>query len=291
MTRSWPVCATTVRSRRKYVSETEQRPLERETAASVEEQVHFSREDGVATITINRPEKLNAVTVDMGYRIRSLIRLSNEDDEIRAVIVTGAGDRAFSVGTDISGLDQYGSNWEMRNRESDYALDFYTLRKPVVAAIRGYCIGGGLEIALLSDIRLASPTAQFAAGEIKLGWHGGSGVTQFLPRLVGYGKALQILLTGDLIDANEAYRSGLVQELVPDKELEAAARDLAHKIARNPPIAVQLAKHAVRMALSTAPAVGLAYENDLFCYCMTTEDSREGIAAFLEKREAHFQGE
>lgn len=255
-----------------------------------EEQVLFSVDDHVATLVLNRPEKLNAVTVDMGHRVRSLIKRVNDDDQIRVLIVTATGDRAFSVGTDLAGFDQYGTNWQTRNRESDYALDFFDCRKPVIAAIRGYCVGGGLEIALLSDVRIATRTAEFGAVEIKHGWHGGSGSSQFLPRLVGYGKALEMLLTGDRIGAEEAYQIGLVQRLVDDPELLATARRLADSIAANAPIAVQLTKHSVRMAMSTALAVGMAYENDLFSYCMTTADAREGRRAFLERRPAEFRG-
>lgn len=252
--------------------------------------VLFDRDGHVATVTINRPEKLNAVTVAMGKRIRSLMREVNDDDAIRCLVLKGAGDRAFCVGTDIRGLGDYGDTWQMRNRESDYALDIYTVRKPVIAAIHGFCIGGGLEMAINADIRIASPSAQFSAGEIKLGWHGGSGMTQFLPRLVGYGKALQMILTGDIVDATEAHRIGLADECVPEQELGARAAALAARIASYSPIAVEMSKHSVRMSMATAPPVGLAVENDSFTYCMTTEDSREGISAFLEKRDPVFRG-
>lgn len=165
------------------------------------------------------------------------------------------------------------------------------MRKPLIAAVRGYAIGGGLELALTCDIRIASETARFGAGEIKLGWHAGAGNTQLPPRLVGYGKALQMLLTGDPIDAAEAHRTGLVQEVVSDNELEATARALADRIALNAPIPIQLTKHLVRIAESTSLDVGLAYENDMFAYCFTTKDSQEGLAAFREKRQPDFRGE
>jgi enoyl-CoA hydratase/carnithine racemase len=256
-----------------------------------EGQVLFSVDGGVATLTLNRPEKLNAVTVDMGHRVHTLIKSVNDDQKIRVLVVTGNGERAFCVGTDLAGFDQYGTNWQTRNRESDYALDFFHCRKPVIAAIRGYCVGGGLEVALMSDIRLATNNAEFGCAEIKHGWLGGSGSSQFLPRLIGYGKALEMLMTGDRIDAQEAYRVGLVQRLVADDELLSEARNLAETIASNPPIAVQLVKHSVRMGMSTALAVGMAYENDLFSYCMTTADATEGRRAFVEKRTAEFHGE
>ena len=204
-------------------------------------------------------------------------------------ILTGVGDRAFSAGSDVTVLDDYGSNWQLRNR-ADYCVAIWNIRKPMIAAIRGYCIGGGLELALSCDIRVASETSKFGAGEIRLGWHGGAGNTQLLPRLVGYGKAMEMVLTGDVIDAAEARADGLVQRLVPDEQLEAAADALAARIAANAPIAAQLAKHLVRMSESTSVDVGLRWENDLFTYCFTTADAQEGIAAFKEKREPVFRG-
>ena len=255
-----------------------------------QEEILFHKDGAIATITINRPDKLNTVTAGMGRALYSIADQINQDDEVRVVIVTGVGERAFSAGSDVKTLDDYGTNWQMRNRP-DYNRALWSVRKPMIAAIRGYCIGGGLEIALNCDIRIATPSARFGAGEIKLGWHGGAGNTQLLPRLVGYGKALQMLLTGELIDAAEAHRTGLVQEVVSDDQLEASVKTLAGQIARNAPIAVQLTKHLVRISESTTPEVGLAYENDLFAYCFTTKDSQEGIAAFREKREPTFRGE
>jgi enoyl-CoA hydratase len=251
--------------------------------------VLLSKSGHVATITINRPTKLNTVTAAMGRRLFEIAAEINDDDEVRVVILIGSGEKAFSAGSDVKVLDDYGSNWQMRNR-ADYNKALRDVRKPIIAAIRGYCIGGGLELALTSDIRIASTTAKFGAGEIKLGWHGGAGNTQLLPRLVGYGKALQMLLTGDLISAEEAHRTGLVQEMVDDDRLESTVQELAEKIARNAPIAVQITKHLVRMAESTTIDVGLAYENDMFAYCFTTSDSQEGIAAFKEKRPPNFKG-
>lgn len=250
----------------------------------------FWRDDAVATIELRRPEKLNTVTPDMG---KALIRLAgeiNDDDRIRVVVLQGVGERAFSAGSDISVLDDYGSNWQLRNR-TDYARAVWAIRKPVIAKIRGYCIGGGLEMALMSDIRLADDTASFAAGEIKLGWHGGAGNTQLLPRVVGSGQAARMLFTGSRIKAATACQVGLVEEIVAPSELDTVVSDLAQEIAANAPIAVQMAKHLVRMAQSTSLEVGLAYENDTFAYCFTTRDSDEGRRAFAEKRPPEFRGE
>ncbi len=250
----------------------------------------FEHEGPVARIVVNRPDKLNAVTKEMGKALQRFAQKVTDDERIRVAIVIGAGTRAFSAGSDVGGLGDYGTSWQMRNRV-DYARVVYSIRKPVIAAIRGYCIGGGLELALACDIRIATPSARFGAGEIKLGWHGSAGNTQLLPRLVGYGKALQILLTGDFIDAAEAHRVGLIQEVVPEDELEGFVQAMAQRIARNAPIAVQATKHLVRVSESAPLEVGFAYENDLFTYCFTTQDSREGIDAFTEKREPHFRGE
>jgi enoyl-CoA hydratase len=252
--------------------------------------LRYERSGGIATITLQRPAKLNTVTAAMGRQLFALASEVNNDDAVRVVVLQGTGDRAFSAGSDVKVLDDYGTNFQLRNRP-DYCTAIWTIRKPVIASIRGYCIGGGLEMALSCDIRVASETARFGAGEIKLGWHGGAGNTQLLPRLVGYGKAMEMVLTGDLIDAAEARADGLVQRLVPDADLEATTQALAERIAANAPIAAVLAKHLVRMSESTAVDVGLRWENDLFAYCMTTADAAEGRAAFTEKRPPVFRGE
>lgn len=244
----------------------------------------------ILTITLARPAKLNTMTPDMGKALTSLIPIINDDDEIRVVVLKGEGERAFSAGSDVAALDQYGTNWQLRNRV-DYARAIWAIRKPVIAAIRGYCIGGGLELALMSDIRVADRTAQFAAGEIKLGWHGGAGNTQLLPRAVPTGSAMLMLLTGDRVDAEEAHRIGLVDVLTDAADLDDTVNTIARKIAGNAPIAAQLAKHLVRTAQSSSLEVGLAYENDLFAYCFTTADAQEGQSAFLEKRAPKFMGE
>ncbi len=252
-------------------------------------EIELEVDGAIATIRLNRPAKLNTLTPDMGRELFAFTERVNDDDAIRVAILTGAGERAFSAGSDVKALDQYGTNWQLRNRK-DYMRAIWAIRKPVIAAIRGYAIGGGLELALAADIRIATPDAQFGAGEIKLGWHGGAGNTQLLPRLIGSGNALQMLLTADLVSAADAHRMNLVQEVVESDRLDVRVRELAEKIAANAPIAAQIAKHLVRIAESTSLEVGLAYENDTFAYCFTTSDAAEGRAAFAEKRPPEFTG-
>jgi enoyl-CoA hydratase len=248
----------------------------------------------VAQLTIDRPAKLNTFTVAMARKLDKHCRDLDRDDAIRVLTITAVGERAFSAGSDVGLLDDLGTTWQARNRRAhglDYIAPLLRFGKPIVAAIRGYCLGGGLEIALAADIRIASETATFGAPEVRLGWHAGSGNTTILPRLIGYGNAARWILTGDRFDALEAHRVGLVQEVVPDAELEARVGALAERIAANPPIAVQAAKHLIRMSQGTSVEQGLAWENDMYTYCMTTADSREGIAAFAERRDPVFRGE
>jgi enoyl-CoA hydratase/carnithine racemase len=259
------------------------------TLPGLPDELLYEQDGAVATITLNRPEKLNTMTPAMGKAIIQLVTYINNEESIRVVILTGTGSRAFSAGSDIKVLDDYGSNWQLRNR-IDYARELWKIRKPVIAKIRGYCIGGGLEMALMSDIRYATPDSKFGAGEIKLGWHGGAGNTQLLPRVMSPGRALEMLLTGDMVSAAEAHDWGLVDRIFDDADIDAKVADLAARIAGNAPIASELAKHLVRVSMSTAVDVGLQYENDTFAYCFTTEDSDEGRAAFAEKRRPNFRG-
>jgi enoyl-CoA hydratase/carnithine racemase len=254
-----------------------------------DEAIHWEVTGGIARIIIDRPAKLNTITPAMGQELTQLVQRVNGDEAIRVVILSGTGERAFSAGSDVSVLDDYGTNWQLRNRV-DYARAIWAMRKPVISKIRGYCIGGGLEMALMSDLRYCDDTAQFGAGEIKLGWHGGAGNTQLLPRVAGPGIALEMLLTGDLISAEEAVRVGLVQRIYSSADLDAEVEGIADRISRSAPIAAELAKHLVRISQSTSLDVGLAYENDTFTYCFTTEDSQEGRQAFAEKRPPHFRG-
>lgn len=256
-------------------------------------QVRLDVADALATLTIDRPAKMNTFTTQMSAQLAEHCAALDRAEAVRAVVITSVGERAFCAGSDVTLLDDLGTTWQARDRAAygrDYIAPLLGLRKPVVAAIKGYCLGGGLEIAIASDIRVAGESAQFGAPEVRLGWHAGSGNTTILPRLIGYGNAARWILSGDRFPASEALRVGLVQEVVPDGQVEERARELALAIAANPPIAVQSAKHLIRLSQGTSIAQGLAWENDLYTYCMTTEDSHEGIAAFTEKRDPRFRG-
>ena len=257
-------------------------------------QVHLEVDEGVARLHIDRPAKLNTFTAEMSQQVTEHCRHINADEAVRAVLITAAGERAFCAGSDVKLLDDLGTTWQGRNRAAysrDYIGPLLGLRVPVIAAIRGYCLGGGLEIALACDIRIAGEGAQFGAPEVRLGWHAGSGNTTILPRLIGYGNAARWILTGDRFPAVEAHRVGLVQEVEPDEMVDARALEMARRIAANPPIAVGSAKHLIRMSQGTSVEQGLAWENDLYTYCMTTDDSREGIDAFATKRPPRFRGQ
>ena len=254
-----------------------------------QDEILYRVEGHVAHLELNRPAKLNTMTPAMGRRLLGIVDSINADDAVRAVVFSGVGPRAFSAGSDVKVLDDYGTNWQLRNRV-DYARGIWAIRKPVIAKIRGYCIGGGLEMALMSDIRYAAPSARFGAGEVKLGWHGGAGNTQLLPRIVAPGRAAEMLFTGDMVDAADAVEIGLVDKMVDDSELDAAVEELADRISRSAPLAVQLSKHMIRVAQSTSLEVGLAYETDTYTYRLSTADAAEGRAAFTEKRSPQFEG-
>ncbi|MEV4470791.1 enoyl-CoA hydratase/isomerase family protein [Nonomuraea salmonea] len=243
----------------------------------------------VAVVTLNRPAKLNAITPDMAAALRACLTRVDADPQIRVAVLTGAGERSFCVGSDIRELDEYTTPWEFRNR-GDYGDAVRALRKPIIAAINGYAYGGGLELALACDIRLASETATFAAPEIKLGWIGGSGQSALLAHAVGPSNAATMLLTGDPIDAARALSWGLVTEVRPQDKLMAAAEELAATIGRRPPIAAQTAKANLGAAYSMPLDQAIRYERDLQTVCFATADAAEGRAAFAARREPVFEG-
>jgi enoyl-CoA hydratase len=250
--------------------------------------VAFTIEDRIATFVLNRPQKLNAVTPEMADAIGTLVDRCNRDDGVRCVIVTGAGDRSFCAGSDVSELDRYDTPWNFRNRP-DYCDAIRRLLKPSIAAINGYAFGGGLETALSCDIRIAATTAQFAAPEIKLGWIGGGGMATFLAHSIGASNAALMIMTGDPIPAEQALAWGLVSEVVPPSSLITRARAIATTIASRAPIAAETAKLNLRAAFTMPLEKAIEYERDLQTICFATEDAAEGRAAFREKRSPVFR--
>lgn len=252
------------------------------------ENIKVAREDMVGIITIDRPEKLNAMTPEMADALVAAVEGFNSDDGIRCVILTGAGERAFCAGSDIRVLDDYATAWDFRNRP-DYCDAIRALLKPSIAAVNGYAFGGGLETAMACDIRIASVSASFAAPEIKLGWIGGGGMAVSLAHAVGPSNAALMIMTGDPIDAATAERWGLVSRVVPSAELMAEALRLARTIASRAPIAAETAKLNLRAAWDMSVANAISYERDLQTVCFATSDAAEGRAAFKEKRAPQFK--
>jgi enoyl-CoA hydratase len=249
------------------------------------------RQDRVAFITINRPEKRNALNIKTREEGAAALDELAEDDSVRVVIITGAGDKAFIAGADIgefAGRTSVMQRSVMLGRSLFTAIDNFP--KPVIAMINGYCLGGGNELAMACDLRIASETASFGQPEINLGIIPGGGGTQRLTRLVGEGKAMELILTGDIIDARTAALLGLVNMVVPLEELRAKTIEIANRIAGKSPIALRMAKEAVKLASRSNLDEGLRREIDLFALCFSSEDKDEGVSAFLEKRKPEFKG-
>jgi enoyl-CoA hydratase len=249
------------------------------------------RRDRVAVITINRPQKLNALNIQTRAEGAAALDELREDDEVRVVVVTGAGEKAFVAGADIAefeGRTAVTQREVMHGRSLFTAVD--TFPKPVIAMINGFCLGGGCELALACDLRVAGDNAKFGQPEINLGIIPGGGGTQRLTRLIGEGKAMEMILTGDMIDAQTAYNLGLVNMVVPAPDLEAKTMELAARIATKSPVALRLAKEAVKTASRANLDEGLRREVDLFAICFSSEDKDEGVRAFLEKRKPEFKG-
>ncbi len=250
------------------------------------------RDGAVAIVTVNRPAVLNALNVATIGELDAVVGELGADDGVRAVVVTGAGTKAFVAGADITELATLGPDAARR-----YALAgqrvftrLERMGKPVVAAINGFALGGGCELAMACTLRLAAETARFGQPEVKLGLIPGYGGTQRLPRLVGQGRALELLLTGELIDAREAWRIGLVNRVVAPADLLTDARALAASLAAGAPVALRYVMDAVNQGLEMPLAEGLGLEATLFGLAASTEDMREGTSAFLEKRKAVFKG-
>jgi enoyl-CoA hydratase len=247
------------------------------------EQVVLNVQDSIAEIVLDRPEKLNAMTPEMNAALARICADVDADDAVRVVLLRGAGERAFSAGSDIGALATYPSAWAFRNRV-EHATIVRNIRKPVIAALKGWVLGGGLEMALAADIRVAGIGARFGTPEVTRGWVGGGGASQLLPRLIGYGRAMRLLLTGETVDANEALALGLVEYLVEDAAVEDKAWAICRTLAGYSPIAVQSVKAAVRAALSMPLDAGLRYENDLTSLCFASGNYKDGIQAFGGRR-------
>ncbi len=253
----------------------------------------IDKEDNIAILTINRPDKYNALNDEVVAEISAALDDLTANDEVRAIIITGAGDKAFISGADIGMLQALGSSLAAvsnSRRGQATMLKVENLPKPVIAAVNGYALGGGLELAMACDIRIAADTAKLGQPEINLGLSPGYGGTQRLPRLVGKGMAKLLILTGDMIDAQEALRIGLVEKVVPLAELMDEAKALAKKLATKPPLTLAACKEAINLGLELDLERGLSIESFEFGVLSTTEDYEEGTTAFLEKRKPVFKG-
>jgi enoyl-CoA hydratase/carnithine racemase len=256
------------------------------------ENVLCEKRESIAYITLNRPKVLNALNHRTWEDLRTAFVDARDDAAVRGVILTGAGDKAFIAGADISELAHVSAvEAEESSSFGQQVLNLIeNLGKPVIAAINGFALGGGCETSMACTIRIASENAKFGQPEVKLGLLPGGGGTQRLPRLIGKGRALQLILSGEIISAQEAYRIGLVNEVVPAAEVISRAEAILKQIFANAPIAVKYSLEAVNKGLETSQSEGQALEASFFGLCAATEDKKEGTSAFLTKRAPKFQG-
>jgi enoyl-CoA hydratase/carnithine racemase len=261
-------------------------------AAATLENVLYEKKDAIAYITVNRPKVLNALNAKTICELRTAFEDARDDGSVRGVILTGAGGKAFVAGADITEVARVTAveAADMTSNGQTLTSLIENLGKPVIAAVNGFALGGGCELAMACTIRLATRTAAFGQPEVKLGVIPGYGGTQRLPRLIGRGRALQLILSGGMIDAGEAYRIGLVNDLVPAETLITRAEEILRQIFGNAPLAVKFALEAVNKGLETSQAEGLVLESSLFALCASTDDKKEGTSAFLEKRAPAFAG-
>ncbi|HYW72889.1 MAG TPA: enoyl-CoA hydratase-related protein [Pyrinomonadaceae bacterium] len=255
------------------------------------ETILVERRGAVAVITINRPEKRNALNIQTRAEGAAVLDELRADDSVRVVILTGAGDKAFIAGADIAEFAERTAIQQrevMLDRSLFNAIDSFP--KPIIAMVNGYCLGGGCEVALACDLRIASDKASFGQPEINLGIIPGGGGTQRLTRLVGEGKAMEMILGGEIINAEAALTIGLVNHVAPPDELETKTMEIANRMAEKSPIALRLAKEAVKLAARSNLDEGLRREVDLFALVFSSEDKDEGVKAFLEKRKPTFKG-
>ncbi|NQT48015.1 MAG: enoyl-CoA hydratase/isomerase family protein [Chloroflexi bacterium] len=250
-------------------------------------------EKGMARIIINRPEVRNALNQATRAEIREAVDDLKKDKNVRVVTITGAGDKAFVAGADITEF-KGATPVTMEERASTLGQQLYNdvenLPMPVIAMINGFCLGGGNELAMACDIRIASENAKFGQPEINIGFIPGGGATLRLPRLIGWGRAKELIYTGRIIDAAEAERIGLVDKVVSQDKLEDTVNQLAETIASKSPLITRIAKKAINTGMYTDLAAGLAYEKGCFALCFSTKDFLEGVNAFMEKRKPEFEG-
>jgi enoyl-CoA hydratase/carnithine racemase len=267
-------------------------PAASPTVALTLANVLYEKKGAIAYVTVNRPKVLNALNTPTWKDLRTAFEDARDDTAIRGVILTGAGNKAFIAGADISELAHVAAfEAEQSSRFGQGVLDLIEdLGKPVIAAVNGFALGGGCETAMACTIRLAIETAKFGQPEVTLGLVPGGGGTQRLPRLVGKGRALQLILSGEMIGAQEAYRIGLINEIVPAADLITRAEAILNKITANAPLAVKFALEAANKGLETSQSEGMLIEAAYFGLCAATEDKKEGTSAFLEKRAPQFRG-
>ena len=255
--------------------------------------IKITKDGAVATITIDRPEVLNAIRDNTMFEIQDALNILEKDDSVRVLVLTGAGDKAFVAGGDISIMAKGAGYLDVihglpAGQQITWNIEHFP--KPVVARINGIALGGGTELALCCDIRIAADTAIMGVPEINLGIIPGYGGTQRLPRIVGVGMAKKLVLSGEHINAQEAFRIGLIDQLVPKAELDAAVAKLCGKLASKSPIALAMGKEAINMGIQADLRTGLSIEARCFCMCFGSEDRVEGMTAFLEKRKPVFNG-
>nr|WP_092067580.1 short-chain-enoyl-CoA hydratase [Dendrosporobacter quercicolus]NSL46663.1 short-chain-enoyl-CoA hydratase [Dendrosporobacter quercicolus DSM 1736]SDL59398.1 enoyl-CoA hydratase [Dendrosporobacter quercicolus] len=259
---------------------------------STYENLLFESEDGIGIVTINRPKALNALNAATIHELDRMFDELAQNDAVKTVIITGGGEKSFVAGADITEMQKMsaveGRNWAKLAQAVFSKIE--NLPKPVIAAVNGYALGGGCEISMACDIRIASEKAKFGQPEVSLGIPPGFGGTQRLARLVGKGRAKELLFTGDMIDAAEAYRIGLVNKVTVPAELLNTAKAMAQKIMSRAPVAVQVCKAAVNEGLDVDLKTGIAYEAEVFGLCFATDDQKEGMTAFVEKRPPNFTG-
>jgi len=252
----------------------------------------YEKRDGIATITINRPQALNAMNKETIPEFLLRLEDAEKDENVRVLVITGAGEKAFCAGLDLKTVKDITviEAVEMSRLGQKLTLAIEELGKPVIAAINGYALGGGLELAMACDIRIASENARIGQTEVNVGLIPGWGGTQRLPRLVGKGTAKELIFTGKMIDAKTAERIGLVNMVVLPESLKPAVEELAKVIMSKPPIAIRLAKELINSSIETDQGTGLVHEAEAFGILSSTEDYREGVSAFIEKRKPEYKG-